>query len=418
MVRFFIFLIQFSISFASISQEKISFNLERLVDENLATIRHSFSIPKGNWKNAYERLNLDSISFDSTYTITSEIDYFQTIFQAYNNRKMSKSFFDNQVIKWGLDTLKLSKQPIRAYISAVLTFKDGVPNLIIDKNNNGIIKDDKIYPKNSAIGMHTLLFDRFQNGIVKEDSATILINNIDYKEKRVLFKYVEKRIGAFNFQNKIYNVELEAKLNDYSFDELFEMTVSSEGQIIGRYTLNNIIKFGEGLSFQISNISRDGQTIELTRYKKEKQYSPQIGNYLPVFEGTDINGKKVGIEDFKGKYTLVYFWNSSCSASTYSLKELVKKMMESDYGLSLFSIALDKRQNIPKELIGNDKRTSLIVESATGPINKIFRNKVFPTYYFLNPAGKILLKSDMGINPVTFEKDLTSAMELDRKLNN
>lgn len=79
------------------------------------------------------------------------------------------------------------------------------------------------------------------------------------------------------------------------------------------------------------------------------------------------------------------------------------------------SIALDKKQNITTELMGDDKKTFLIVESASGSINKIFRNKVFPTYYLVNPMGKIILKSEMGINTAAFEKDIIAAMELDRK---
>ncbi|MBD1432874.1 TlpA family protein disulfide reductase [Sphingobacterium sp. DN00404] len=387
-----------------------------MADTAVSTISHSLHIPKGSWENTYGKQKLEDLDCDSAFFLHAPVDYFQTIFQAFKREDMSRDFLENQIAKWGLDTLELTPVTIRSYISALIAYQNGEALLIIDSNNNGSFSDDRILSQETVneSRTHRILYERPREGKVVQDSLTIHIENVNFPDKIIRFRFVEKREGYFKLAGKRYKVTLEALLNDYDFSELSTLKIDDQEKTIGEFSLNHLITVDENLVYQVFSISRDGGVIELKRYKHKKLSSLQIGNFMPPFSARSINGNITHSDDFKGKYVLVYFWNSSCAGSTYLLKEHVDSLISSNQDLTLLSIALDKLEHLPLSYIQEESLHNLIVEPANGQLNQIFQIKIFPTYYLINPDGKILLKSERGVDTRTFNENILKAIRTDR----
>jgi peroxiredoxin len=73
--------------------------------------------------------------------------------------------------------------------------------------------------------------------------------------------------------------------------------------------------------------------------------APQIGKLAPVFELTDVNGKKVSLADFKGKVILINFWATWCGPCKAEMPSLNKLFLafKSD-GFVVLSISVDSSE--------------------------------------------------------------------------
>lgn len=415
MARLFLhfFLVQMSFAFSSYAQEEIQVNLKREVDTAVTTFPQSMTPKEGTWEPVYPKLKIEQAALDSIDHLHAYIDYFQTIFQAYKEGNMSKEYVEHQIDKWGLDSLVLTAGPIKSYFSAVMAMRGDTPVVIIDMNNDRRFADESSYKNQDARGIHTILFERYDEGRIRGDSAIILIENVDYIDKSIDFRYVEKRVGEMVLNDKKFDIVLEAKLNDYLFHQFATITIKEDSEFIGSYGLHSIIQLDDTSAYQITSISPNGEVMKLKKYTDEKRYSFQVGDYLPMFGGASKSGKYIELGDFKGQYTLVYFWNSTCAASTLVLKKYVNRLMsDNNTGITLLSVALDRPENIESAEVENEV---LIIESANGPINRLFDIKVYPSYFFINPEGKILLKSEIGINTGTFVNEIRQAILEDKE---
>ena len=73
----------------------------------------------------------------------------------------------------------------------------------------------------------------------------------------------------------------------------------------------------------------------------------QNGDKSPIFKFTDINGKKVSLKDFRGKYVLIDLWSTTCTPCKYQLPHLtkLKEKMEGENIVFIYiSIDRDKKR--------------------------------------------------------------------------
>jgi len=73
--------------------------------------------------------------------------------------------------------------------------------------------------------------------------------------------------------------------------------------------------------------------------------APEIGKLAPVFELTDVNGKKVSLAEYKGKVILINFWATwcgPCKAEMPSLNNLFLAFKND--GLIVLSISVDSSE--------------------------------------------------------------------------
>ncbi|MEO6894522.1 MAG: TlpA disulfide reductase family protein [Ginsengibacter sp.] len=130
-----------------------------------------------------------------------------------------------------------------------------------------------------------------------------------------------------------------------------------------------------------------------------------VGRKAKEFKTTDINGKKIGLSDFKGKYVLLDFWGSWCVPCRQSMPHLItlfKKYHES--GLEIIGVAeeydsadLAWRDAVKKDetYIWYNVLSSPLIDTDqnkkdSSSIVKKFGVHIFPTKILIDKTGLII----------------------------
>ncbi len=115
------------------------------------------------------------------------------------------------------------------------------------------------------------------------------------------------------------------------------------------------------------------------------------GKQMPKFNLPDLNGKKVSLDDFKGKYVLIDFWASWCGPCIGELPYL--KAAHNEFGpkgLVVLSITFDKDYKSWKKAV-KDKGMNWLNISAKGTdVSKQYGVRGIPRIMIIGPDGTLV----------------------------
>ncbi|MHB1922441.1 MAG: TlpA family protein disulfide reductase [Chitinophagaceae bacterium] len=131
-------------------------------------------------------------------------------------------------------------------------------------------------------------------------------------------------------------------------------------------------------------------TYTIKHYKnyKETNANSLIGRVAPSFDYTSFNGENIELNDFKGQYVLLDFWESWCGNCILALPELNK--LNKSYGdnLTIIGITTVNRSEI-RHLIETNHLCYINLLADNTIINN-YKVTPRPTYILINPAGIII----------------------------
>jgi len=185
-------------------------------------------------------------------------------------------------------------------------------------------------------------------------------------------------------------------------------------------------------SGMLSTDSINAVYIKLPQPLKDNFIGKQLGKKLTALEAgapgkmasnfstTDMNGKTISLNDFKGKYVLLDFWATwcvPCRASHPHLRNIYSKYK--DKGLDIVGISDDDtRVALWKKAIttdsigawhqvlgGGDVNKKMKGESNPNDIMEQYGISALPTKILIDPNGKILARV-VGDDGVTIDKKL------------
>jgi peroxiredoxin len=125
-----------------------------------------------------------------------------------------------------------------------------------------------------------------------------------------------------------------------------------------------------------------------------------IGVKAPAFVLPDIARKKVSLDTYKGKYTLIDFWASwcgPCRAENPNVLEAYKRFHTK--GFDVLSISLDDSRGNWIKAVNEDKLPWTQVSDLKGsasPVKNVYGIKSIPMNYLLDREGKIVAKNLRG----------------------
>jgi peroxiredoxin Q/BCP len=126
------------------------------------------------------------------------------------------------------------------------------------------------------------------------------------------------------------------------------------------------------------------------------------GAKAPVFEGIDQNGKKVSLNDFKGKKVILYFYpkddTPGCTAQACNLRDNYQELINKGFkvvGVSTDSVKSHKKfedkYKLPFPLIADEEKKIVELYGVWG--EKKFMGKTFigtnRTTFLIDEEGKI-----------------------------
>ena len=126
-----------------------------------------------------------------------------------------------------------------------------------------------------------------------------------------------------------------------------------------------------------------------------------IGKKAPSFELNDLNGKKVKLSDYRGKFIFLHFWGSFCNPCRMENKNLTKAYAQlKDKNIIFLGISVDESKPSLIAAIEKDNLLWTQLASFNGFSEKAVKDYSVhgvPRSYLINPKGLIVAKDLNGI---------------------
>ncbi|GHB82383.1 thiol:disulfide interchange protein [Persicitalea jodogahamensis] len=148
--------------------------------------------------------------------------------------------------------------------------------------------------------------------------------------------------------------------------------------------------------------SRDGQKV--ANLIRETELA-SVGTMAHDFSGSELNGEKIKLSDFRGKYVLIDFWGSWCAPCRIGNPHLIELYNQyKDRNFEIIGVATDDkevpwRKAVEKDKIGIWKNILDTDEASRGSaIAHKYAVHSFPTKILIDKQGKIIgrFKGDDG----------------------
>jgi peroxiredoxin len=142
-------------------------------------------------------------------------------------------------------------------------------------------------------------------------------------------------------------------------------------------------------------------TLMMALLATQSAFAAKVGTSAPAFQGIDGEGKAISLEQFKGKYVVLEWYNKNCPyvKAQYGSGSMQKTQAEwtgkGVVWLSIASSAPGKEGYMDAEEVKKDlenshsARTALIVD-ADGKIGKAYDAKTTPHMFVIDPQGKLI----------------------------
>jgi peroxiredoxin len=242
--------------------------------------------------------------------------------------------------------------------------------------------------------------DKLESLNVTKNKFMARINDLQKKFEEQVAKQPENREAIMEGLRPAYTKEIES-LNL----EILKFAQQNSKSLAGFYAINllNPAEYEQEMvaySDQIkSNFNKNPAVTEfLVRMANLK--TVQIGQQAPAFTINTMEGNKVSLADFKGKYVLLDFWASWCQPCRIENPNLVKAFNDyKDKNFTILGISLDKDPVAWKQAVQADNLTWTHggeLMDFEGPVVKQYQIDAIPTSFLIDPNGKIIAKNLRG----------------------
>jgi len=179
----------------------------------------------------------------------------------------------------------------------------------------------------------------------------------------------------------------------------------------GSFTQAELEQIHQTFSAKIKNTTEGKDVLGATI----KSVAITVGQKVPDFEQSDVNGEQVSIQSFRGKYMLIDFWASWCIPCRKENPAVVAAYKKfKDKGFGILSVSLDDKKQNWLHAIKEDKLNWLHVSDLNGWNNEVakrFNIRSIPDNILIDQNGVILAK---GLRGEALEKKLNEIFSISK----
>ncbi|WP_377094401.1 TlpA family protein disulfide reductase [Mucilaginibacter boryungensis] len=355
------------------------------------------------------------------------LDNAQFYYQNYVTGIYSKSLLIQKFKDFKIDlsdTVKLSREPLKCYISVLGGFKDNEPVYIVDADNDGDYANDVLKPllkdthdESLVIASSTpVSITYLYNGQIKGGTRTVFMQQSRNPKKFAMtFSFPEFRYMRFKYKGQPYMICSEGNtyLPFYTvvpdrpyFVSLNRANAIKPGQFaqIGgdNFMLSSVTDNASEITLVGSDISgfNSNQIIKTTNTKPTATtiISRQLGFKAPSIKGINVtpgskSGTTINTNDLKGKYIFIDFWSTSCGPCIEEfakIKEVYSKFNKKNF--EIIGVADERSKDALVKILKEHHILwpNIKTDTITTQINGYEDINSYPTTYLLDPSGKII----------------------------
>ena len=153
---------------------------------------------------------------------------------------------------------------------------------------------------------------------------------------------------------------------------------------------------------RLENIHKLRGNEELA-FEYRKKYVPGLaflGEMVPDFEATDLEGEPISIEAYRGKVVLVDFWAVWCGPCVAEMPNVIKIYNKyKDKGFDIIGISLDNDENRLREYLKENEipwRQVFSGEGWNSPVSRQYGIYAIPTMWLIDKEGKLISHKARG----------------------
>ena len=190
--------------------------------------------------------------------------------------------------------------------------------------------------------------------------------------------------------HSVLSAMLELANQDGEVLELFENLEQHHPN--SRYVLNKLARIHERL----------GNSELAAEYRKKADpMSALVGKVVPNFSATDLDGKPISLQDYRGKVVLLDFWAVWCGPCVGEMPN-VKKVYEThkDKGFDIIGISLDTDEERLRNYLKENDIPWQQIYSGKGwdsPLAKQYHIRGIPAPWLIARDGTLISREARGV---------------------
>ena len=139
---------------------------------------------------------------------------------------------------------------------------------------------------------------------------------------------------------------------------------------------------------------RDDRPIDLGVLRPGLKQTLRVGQPAPPFEIETLDGRRVKLADFRGKYLLLDFWATWCGPCVAEIPELkaVHDRFGKDPRFAMISLSVDAEKEAPRKFVkkkGIAWTQGFVGEWAEGGVSDAYHAETIPAMYLIGPDGTL-----------------------------